>query len=206
MKHKVDISNWKRREHFHFFKQFEEPYHGVTVTIDCTRAYQYSKANGTSFFLYYLYQCLVASNQLEAFKLRILDDELYRFDRIDAGSALARDNGTFGFGDFIYYPTFEEFNTEAGKVMKRVATETDLQRSSAENVIRFSALPWIDFTALSHARLFAFKDSCPKISFGKVADTNGKKTMPLSIHVHHALIDGRDLGEFLALYQDLVNR
>jgi chloramphenicol O-acetyltransferase type A len=30
-------------------------------------------------------------------------------------------------------------------------------------VIHFSAIPWLDFTSLSHARSYTFPDSCPKI-------------------------------------------
>jgi len=39
MKTKLDISSWNRKDHFAFFKQFEEPFFGVTVPIDCTTAY-----------------------------------------------------------------------------------------------------------------------------------------------------------------------
>lgn len=205
MKHKVDITGWIRKDHFNFFKQFEEPYHGVTVNIDCTLAYHTAKQQGVSFFLYYLYQSLSASQQIAAFKLRILNDELYRFDQIDAGSTISRNNGTFGFGDFIYYPSFGVFHSEAVKVIERVAKETKLIRSHAENVICYSALPWINFTALSHARMFAFKDSCPKISFGKMTEANGKLSMPMSIHVHHALVDGHQLGQFIDCYQEIMN-
>jgi chloramphenicol O-acetyltransferase type A len=78
--------------------------------------------------------------------------------------------------------------------------------STAENVIRYSALPWIDFTALSHARMFAFRDSCPKISFGKMTKNDEIRSMPVSIHVHHALVDGIQLGQFIECYQKLMNR
>ena len=55
----LDIDNWKRKDHFHFFRQFEEPFFGVTVNVDCTNAYNTAKSNGISFFLYYLYHCCV---------------------------------------------------------------------------------------------------------------------------------------------------
>jgi|ERR1700744_1893313 len=206
MKHKIDLDNWTRKEHFNFFNQFDEPYYGVNVTIDCTIAYQTAKQTGYSFFLYYLYQSLATSQVIDAFKLRIEGNEVFSYDQIDAGSTISRPNGTFGFGDFAYHPDFETFHAEADKVMRRVESETDLEKSPAKNVIRYSALPWIDFTALSHARMFGFKDSCPKISFGKMTESNGKRTMSVSIHVHHALIDGLQLGQFIDHYQELMNR
>jgi chloramphenicol O-acetyltransferase type A len=206
MKYKIDLDNWIRKDHFHFFNQFDEPYYGVNLNIDCTLAYQTAKQNGASFFLYYLYQSLSASQIIDAFRLRIDKNEVYKYDQIDAGSTISRPDGTFGFGDFTYYKTFGDFHTEALKVMRRVETESGLSLSPAENVIRYSALPWIDFTALSHARMFTFKDSCPKISFGKMTENNGKRFMPVSIHVHHALVDGIELGKYIDCYQEYMNK
>lgn len=205
MKERIDIEQWDRKDHFEFFNQFDEPFYGVCVNIECTSAYRFCKENKYSFFLYYLYQCLVASHRHEAFRLRVEGSEVFRYDRIDGGSTIGRADGTFGFGDFMYKDTFAEFHQEACKVMEKVRSEKGLRRSGAGNVVRFSALPWIDFTALSHARSFGFKDSCPKISFGKVTSKEGHMIMPVSIHVHHALVDGFHLGQFIDTYQELMN-
>jgi chloramphenicol O-acetyltransferase type A len=66
-------------------------------------------------------------------------------------------------------------------------------------------LPWLSFTSLSHARAFAFKDCIPKISFGKMQEQNGVKTMPVSIHLHHAIADGSDVGAFVEKFQEILN-
>lgn len=205
MKSKIDIDNWIRKDHFYFFNQFEEPFHGVTIKLDCTIAYQKAKKLNASFFLYYLYQSLVASQVVEQFRLRIEGNEVFRYDQINAAATISRPDGTFGFGDFVYDQSFDVFYTEAQKVMRRVENETGLQASAAQNRMLFSAIPWIDFTSLSHARMFTHQDSCPRISFGKLTEHEGKKSMPLSIHVNHALVDGRALGEYIDCYQDLMN-
>ena len=90
--------------------------------------------------------------------------------------------------------------------IERIQTTTGIfTREYPENLIHFSALPWINFTSLSHARSFSWPDSCPKISYGKLLDENGKKTMPISIHVHHGLVDGYHVGLFLDRLQQLMN-
>lgn len=205
MKQKVDIENWVRKEQFKFFSQFEEPYYGVCVTIDCTVAYQFAKQNGISFFLYYLYQAIAATQTVEAFRYRIEGEDVFLYDQINGGSTVARSNGTFGFGYFNYYPSFETFLENAMPEIERVQNTNDLTRSSATNLIRCSALPWLDFTSLSHARMFSKKDSCPWISFGKMTENGGRKTMPVSIHVHHALVDGLHVGQFVDSFQQLMN-
>jgi chloramphenicol O-acetyltransferase type A len=92
--------------------------------------------------------------------------------------------------------------TEIERVKK---TSGLITRDFEINLIHFSALPWVDFTSYSHARSFTWPDSCPKISYGKMVEENGKKTMAVSIHVHHGLVDGYHVGEFVSKLQELMN-
>lgn len=205
MKQKLNLEAWNRKEHFLFFKQMEEPFFGVTITVDCTKAYDKAKELGVSFFTYYLYKTLTAVNQYEPFRYRIIDNEVYIFDRIDVSSTILREDKTFGFSQIEYSKDLNEFAENTKKEIARIQTTTGLfTREYSENLIHFSALPWINFTSFSHARSFTWPDSCPKISFGKMMDENGKKTMSMSLHVHHGLIDGYHVGEFLTFFQDLM--
>jgi len=205
VKHKIDIENWARKAHFQFFNAFEEPYYGVCVNIDCTTAYRFAKDAGISVFLYYLYKSLSAAQRTEPFKYRIEEGEVFLHDQIDAGSTIARSNGTFGYGHILYRENLEEFLAGANQVVEHVRGSDDLVRTLAPNIIRYSALPWIDFTSISHARMFSRPDSCPWISFGKMIENAGKRSMPVSIHVHHALVDGLHVGQYIECFQDLMN-
>ena len=184
----------------------EEPFFGVVVPIDCTRAFAKSKELNVSFFTYYLHKTLVAINSVECFRYRIIDDEVCIFDRIDASATILREDKTFGFSLIEYSEDLNEFAEITKKEIARIQETTGLiTREFDINLIHFSALPWVNFTAYSHARSFTFPDSCPKISFGKMMDENGKKTMQMAIHVHHALIDGYDVGVFIQHFQELMN-
>jgi chloramphenicol O-acetyltransferase type A len=205
MKQKLNLETWVRKEHFHLFKQFDEPFYGVTVRIDCTKAYLFAKEKEASFFLYTMHRALAAANALEPFKLRIEDDEVYIYDQIDAGSTIGRSNGTFGFGYIPYASQFDQFIITANKEVESVQSSNDLIRSKVNNIIRFSSLPWIDFTSISHASTFGSQNSCPRISFGKMTQQDGKRSMPVSIHVHHALIDGLHVGQYIDLFQELMD-
>lgn len=205
MKVKLDIETWERKDHFNFFRHFEEPFYGVCVTMDCTGAYREAKQRGVSFFLYSLYQCLTSAQLTTAFKYRIEGDDAFIYNQVDAGLTIPRSNGTFGFGHILYHPLFETYMQGANTEVEKVQSTTTLTRTAANNIIRFSSLPWIDFTSVSHARMFSVDDSCPKISFGKMTNHNGKRTMPVSIHVHHALVDGLHLGQYIDCLQGLLN-
>ena len=99
-----------------------------------------------------------------------------------------------------------EFAEITKKEITRIQNTTGLiTREFPENQIHFSAVPWVNFTSYSHARSFSYPDSCPKISFGKMMDENGKKTMQMAVHVHHGLIDGYHVGQFISCFEELMN-
>lgn len=207
MRHKLDIENWARKEHFNFFLPFDEPFFGISAEVDCTIAYESCKSRNCSFFLYYLYKSLLAANFIEPFRYRILNGEVWVYDQVNASPTINRPDGTFGFAYMNFEQDFVVFKVNAKIEMDRVQHSHGLEPAIAgENVIHYSSLPWIKFTAVSHARSFAFKDSIPKITFGKMTETNGRKLMPLSIHVHHALMDGWDVGQYLEHYQEIMNQ
>ncbi len=202
MRKLLDLEKWSRKDHFNFFSRFEEPFFGVVVAIDCTVAYDKCKREGIGFFLYYLHQALASANAIENFRLRIEDNQIYIYEQINASAVINRPDGTFGFSYINYAADFETFQLEANKEIERIQNSTGLvPAGSGDNVIHVSAMPWLKFTSLSHARSFSFKDSCPKFSFGKMTIENGKKTMPLSIHVNHALADGYHVSLFVDEFQ-----
>lgn len=208
MKSKLNLENWSRKEHFEFFRKFEEPFFGVTVDVDCSKAYQKAKEQEISFFLTYLYKTLIAVNQIEAFRYRISENDIYVYDSINASATISRLDNSFGFSLIKFYSDFGFFSEIALKEIERVKNTSGLftREFSDDNLIHFSAIPFINFTSLSHSRSFSFEDSCPKISFGKlIHNGNGTCQMPMSVHVHHGLMDGFHLGQFIDLFQSLMN-
>lgn len=208
MKQKLDLSTWNRKTHFEFFSQFDEPFYGLTFTVDCTKAYEAAKQKKVSFFIYYLYKTLEAVNAIENFRYRIVDGEVFVYDKINVSATIMRDDTTFGFSFMEFFPDFEKFNQKTLQEIERIQnTQGLLTRdfSGLHNLIHFSSIPWVDFTSVSHARSFSFPDSCPKISFGKMTEENGKKSMPISVHVHHGLVDGFHVGLFAEAFQKLMD-
>ncbi len=209
MKTLLDLDSWNRKEHFLFFKQMQEPFFGVNVTIECTKAYETSKTLNTSFFIYYLHKTLMAVNAFENFKYRIENTHIYVHDRIDGSATISRADGTFGFSLIEYHPDYSIFEQTAKVEIERIQNTTGLftREFKDDNVIHFSAIPWLDFTSLSHARNMTFPDSSPKISFGKMTvPKKGKRKMSMSIHAHHGLMDAMHVGQMVDYFQAIMNQ
>ena len=206
MKQKIDISSWNRKEHFEFFNTFEEPFFGITTQIDMTIAYEKAKKLQIPFFVYYLHKTIAAINQIENFRYRIEDNEVMLYDEIDASATIMREDTTFGFSFMKFHSDIQEFAEIAQTEIERIQTTQGLfTREFPENIIHFSAVPWINFTGLTHSRKFTLKDSCPKISYGKLMTDNGKKTMAMTVLAHHGLVDGYHMGLFVDGLQNLLN-
>ena len=202
----INIDQWSRKDHFRFFSSFEEPFFGIAVRVDCKKAKMICKDKGNSFFLYYLHAALRAANALENFRYRIKDGQVVLFDKIHASPTIMRPDGTFGFSYMDFFENFEEFQLHAKKEVTRVQQNSGLEFAlSGENVIHFSALPWLDFSSVSHARSYSYPDSCPKISFGKVVEEESRLTMAVSIHAHHGLVDGFHIGQWVELFQGFLD-
>lgn len=202
---KIDVETWERRASFNFFKNFTEPYHGVCLRVDCTAIYRYAKQHQLSVFLSLLHRSLVAAHQVENFRTRVVDDTVWRYEQIHGGSAVGRANGTIGFGHYQFREEIDEFVREAAVELDRVRQRDDIERYPDVNLIRYSVLPWLDFTFVSHARDFSRGDTAPLITFGKITEANGRSTMPVSIHVHHALVDGLHVAQFVEKFQQALD-
>ncbi|MBA2322150.1 MAG: chloramphenicol acetyltransferase [Deltaproteobacteria bacterium] len=196
MKRPLDLAAWPRREHFGFFRHFSEPFFGVTVELRCEGLYRAARDRSASFYLAYLHATLQAVNAVDALALRIEGDTVWQHDRVDVSATVHRDDGTFGFSYIPYDADFDLFSEHARAEIARVRSTSGLAVPQVDAaVVHASAVPWLQFTALSHARQHNTDDASPKIAFGKLFQRHGARHLPISIHVHHAVADGLHVGQ-----------
>ncbi len=200
MKSAIELNTWNRKEHFEFFNNFDEPFFGIVSDIDCTEAFSFCREKNLTFFHFYLFQSLRAANQVEAFRYRIEDGKPVVYDNVHASSTISRPDKTFGFSFIPFIESFTDFSEVVKKETAAVAATSGLrlnENTSRNDVIHFSVLPWISFKGLTHARHFQYKDSIPKITFGKYYESGNKLFMPVSVNAHHGLMDALHVALFL---------
>src|SRR5690606_37125779 len=122
----IDLDSWPRKHHFEFFREFDEPFFGVIVQIECAPAYHAARTASVSFFSYYLHKILKAANAVENFRYRTDCDRIVIFDRVDASPTLIRADETFGFGYVPYNDSFELFNKDLESEIARVKSTPGL--------------------------------------------------------------------------------
>lgn len=202
----IDISTWSRKSAFAYFKTFELPYFNITTHVDVTRLKLFCDKNSLSFFLSSLYVSLEVIHLVEEFRYRLKGEQLICYDEVEAGSVILMEDKTFGFCYFPKRPTIIEFNRK-GKELIAIAKQagTFEPKDQSDNVVHYSIIPWIEFTSFQHARRTTQTDTIPKLVFGKINDDNGRKLMPVSVEVNHAMMDGYHVGKYMELFQKLLD-
>jgi chloramphenicol O-acetyltransferase type A len=205
MKTELEIDKWNRKSHFNFFKNYDNPFYNICSNIEITELHKYCKDSGSSFFLASLYLSIKAANEIKEFRYRIEGDSVFIYDRVHPSSTVLNEDNTFGFCDFTYYDIFKEF-AQNGKisVAETIKQKNLTAKEYRKDVIHYTTIPWISLTGLTHARNFGTEDSIPKIVFGKYFNDNDKLMIPICVEVHHSLVDGYHIGQYLDLFRNYI--
>ena len=188
---KIDLNSWNRKQHYHHFNAFTNPYFAVTVPIDMSIAHKKAKDNNHSFFAVYLHACMRAVNQTENFKYRIIEDEVFEPELIHTSATMLREDKTFGFSYILYSDDFQEFNSS-------IVNEKEL-------IIDEKSKVTIDELRTSNTSFSGLKESIPKFGFSKTYNEGDKLIMNVSISANHALIDGYHVAQFIDKFQEYLN-
>lgn len=223
---KIDLAHWPRREHFELYRKANEPYWGCCVNLEISELYQLSKKANFSFTAALLFAATHCANQIENFRYRLQGDDVIAYETIHISNVFMRENKLFSFGYVEYRGDFQQHCADFKAKQKQAERAEQIaldQQSAQADTLHFSALPWLNFSSMSHARTFGVGDSCPKISIGKFTATNScltpkeltgstehftdakRLTVPFSVHVHHGFVDGYHMGLYIDALQDMLN-
>ncbi|MCM3874265.1 MAG: CatA-like O-acetyltransferase [Pyrinomonadaceae bacterium] len=204
----LDVTKWARRDLFQFFLHFDNPYFNVCTSVDVTRLVELLRSRPEiSVTLTYHYFALRAANEIEPFRYRLREGKVLIHEAINGGTIVLLPNESFNFAYFDYYQDFEEFISKAQQTTNEVQKgDGVLSPKEADNAIHFTTLPWVSFTSFAHARNWGREDSVPKIAFGKFLKEHDRIRLPISVEVHHALMDGLHVGRFLTRFEELLSK
>jgi len=203
MPYSLDLNSWHRRELFEFFRGYANPYFNICTRLDVTKLMELLRARpGVSVSLAYHYFALRIANEIEPFHYRLKDDEVIVHDVINGGTTVLLPSETFTYAYFNYQEDFNQFVIDAAEAISKVRAEGALKPTMRYDLIYFTTLPWISFTSFAHARTPGRGESIPRIAFGKFFEENGRTLLPISVEVHHALMDGLHVGRFITRMEE----
>jgi chloramphenicol O-acetyltransferase type A len=203
----IDLDTWKRREHFVLYSRLSHPFWSICVDVNVTRVWLESReSDSRSFSLAVSYLALGAANETEALRLRIRGEKVWLHDRVAISTTILRSDEAFSFGVFPMADSFMEFERMARAETERARSSQSLRvpAEGRDDLIYHSTLPWIRFTAFTNA-MGRGDDSIPRLVFGRCSEERGRWVMPVSLEVHHGVVDGLDVARFLERFEQRLD-
>lgn len=200
----LDLEGWPRRGSFEFFRGFAHPHFNVCAPLEVEPLLRLTRGMAdVSFTLAALYLALRVANEYEPLRYRLEEGRVRVHERVDAGSTALIGGERLAFVYFPFERSFAAFQEGARHARAAVAegpARLDA-RDERTDLLHFSSLPWVSFTSLTHARRGMRDDSVPKLAFGRYQRSGRRTSMPVSLEVHHALLDGVHVGQFFERLQ-----
>lgn len=202
----IDLENWKRKDHYNLFRLFSYPQFNICGNIDITGYYRYIKEHDLPFFVTVLYAAAKAANSIKEFRYRIRGDKVVEHEIVSPSYTVLTEDETFGFCLTEYTDDYITFKSNALNDIEKIKSHPSIEdEPGRDDLLYITSIPWISFTGLTHPINLDPTESIPRISWGKFFTENDKIQLPLSVQVHHALMDGLHVGRFFGIFQDIMD-
>jgi chloramphenicol O-acetyltransferase type A len=198
----IDVQNWRRREHFAFFREFAYPHWGVTTDVDIAPLLLVLRQRSVSFTVGLVYALLRSVNAVPEFRQRIRGATVVEHERVDAGVTVLGPEDVFRFATVRYIDDFREFSREAASQIEVARSAAPFERNTErDDLIYLSAIPWFSFSALLHPLPLLQDDAVPRFAWGRFHVQCGAVVLPLNVQAHHGLIDAIHIARFLSVLE-----
>ncbi len=203
--HIVDLETWPRAAQFRFFRTYDKPHYAVTSRLDVTHLIK-RKGDGVSPYRACLYAIGAGIHAVPELCMRFRDDVVVAHEMITLSMTVPTDAGSFGYAYVPYTADFVTFDAQAKALIDEVTEGGALQANSGErdDLAYLSCMPWLDYTSINNA-LPGPGDCIPRVSWGKFVERDGRWDMAMTLEVHHALVDGAQVGAYFLAAQSALD-
>lgn len=196
----LDLTTWSRRPAFEFYRSFDIPWFNVCTRLDVTRLRKAVQTAGVgSIWLAYHFIAIRLANEIAPFRYRLEGERVRIHDEVHGSTTVLRTDESFGFATLAHQRDYARFAAQAAPVVEgaRQADAAFEPNQMEGATLHMTTLPWIHFSSYSNVRLRGQHESIPKIAFGRIDAEGERLWMPLSVEVHHAMMDGVHVGRFI---------
>lgn len=192
----IELETWNRKEHYQFFRRMDYPVYNICFELDVTRYRRFAKKAGLSFNNALLYLSTRTLNEIENFRYRSRDGKVIVHDSTHPSfAAMSGDSGLFKLVTVDYQSDLRSFNANVNAASRAESPFFPLEQlKGRDDLIFFSAIPWIAFTSLDHTVNLNKDDAVPRITWGKFQRRGMRLMLPYNMQVSHLFVDGYHLG------------
>jgi chloramphenicol O-acetyltransferase type A len=201
---KINIEEWKRKEHFTAYRGAITCGFSLTVKLDISQVIPFIKEQNYKFYPVMIYLLSKAVNRHPEFKMAMNTDELIVWDRVDpVYTVLHPETETFSALSVQHTEQLTDFVKAYETTGNRYQNSRHFFPEKApENHFNVSAIPWVHFDSFN-LNIADFTDYfAPSFTIGKYQTENNRILLPLAIQVHHAVCDGIHVGKLIDTLQE----
>ena len=194
---RIDLDTYPRRDHFNHFCAMAYPYAGVTVDVDVTDLLARCREKGYSFYLMVLHALALAADEVPEFRRRIDRGGIVEYAECPTSHIELKPDGTYAYCTLRHHMPLADYlaQAESARTAAREGGSIE-EEDDVQSMYFISTLPWLHYTQLIQP-VACGEESNPRITWGKYqANDKGRMMMPLSVLVHHALVDGIHIAKF----------
>ena len=198
----IDPESYERKDHFNYFVSLPNPFAGITAEVDVTELVKICKERGYSFYTAFIHCVALAADEIPEFRRRIHGNAIVEYEQCPTSHIELCPNGIYSYCTLHHYMPLDEYFSTAGKLREAAKNGGIEEGEEAEKMYFITCLPWIHYTALVQP---TGGDSNPRISWGKYEENHkGRLMMPVSVLVHHALVDGIQIADFYRRLEEKI--
>lgn len=199
---KIEMKDYKRNHLFERYHKSENAFIILTTKIDVTPVVEYCNKN-KRFYATMGHLISKTVNEIEAFKYRYQDGELYYFDKVNPSFTQMYDDDTIGFFSVPYQDDIKKFTSNFVKIQKDHVDNKIFSEEKRLDEIWFSCVPWFKFTSLTPP--YDKNVTIPQFVWDKYELEQDKYYVNLMITVHHGFADGSHIGKFINTLQKYID-
>lgn len=197
----IDLSQWKRKQHFAFFRNSDLPFYNINTQVDITGIPEFAREQALSFNNLMMFLCIKALNSVENFRYRLRGETVVLHDALHPSFAHIKDgdDDLFSLITLDFIDDLQRFDQAVKTAIDHASTFFDLAKlRGRDDFVFFSSLPWISFTGVDHTLSLNKDDGIPRITWGKFTRNGPATSLPFNIRVNHMFVDGIHVGQFFA--------
>lgn len=194
---RVNLDTWSRADQFRLFRRYDRPHYATTVRLDVSEMMAAYSRSGLSPFRHTIWAVGKGLHAVPELCMRFKGETVTQYKRLLLSPTIPLENGDFRYTYLAWNPDRARFDGHASEKIAEVREGAPLNANdgSIEDVAYLSCLPWLDYTSLDNA-LPGPEDCIPRVTWGKIVRRGDGHEMAMTLQVHHALVDGRQVAEF----------
>lgn len=207
----LDLDTYYRRGVYRHFTEDCKCSTSMTARIDVTGLYEYSKRTDTKFYINFLYLLSKALNSRDDYRMvyRWRTNDIAVYDKVNPIQYIFHDDTE------TCTPVYTEYFEDYGRFYAACAADIERAKQTREymldsenhpNWFDASYIPWLSYDSLNIELPDGYLHFMPIVNWGRFRIEGGRRMMPLTVRLNHAIADGYLVAKVYSLLEKEMER